>query len=42
MGKPATTTAAEATDALLMLAVASMLIGGLLLMGWSLWLLAVS
>jgi hypothetical protein len=41
MSKPATPAATQATDALLLLAVASMLISGLLLMGWSLWVLAV-
>jgi hypothetical protein len=40
MSKPAITAAAQSADVLLLLAVASMLIGGLLLMGWALWLLA--
>jgi len=30
----------DATDAFLLLALASMIVGGLLLMAWSLWLLA--
>ena len=37
MGKPRTTAVTQPTDALLVLAVASMLGGGLLLMGWGLW-----
>lgn len=42
MGKPGTTAAPQSTDALLVLVVASMLVGGLLLMGWGLWLVAAS
>lgn len=42
MGKPSTTAATQSTDALLVLVVASMLVGGLLLMGWGLWLVAAS
>jgi hypothetical protein len=42
MSKPAVTIATHPTDALLLLAVASMLVGGLGLMGWSLWVLAVT